>query len=97
MEYAALVESLLDDEDGVESKFSMLKCQMVEDGTYYGYGEGSPPARLHQSSVFLHLHRSTFLLRGRPQVDLYHRRPYYAGAARLTCITGVHITRAPPG
>ena len=35
MEYAALVDSLLDDEDDVESEFSMLKCQMIEDGTYY--------------------------------------------------------------
>ena len=34
-EYAKLVESLLDDEDGVEAEFSMLKCQMIEDGTYY--------------------------------------------------------------
>ena len=32
---SALVESLLDDEDDVESEFSLLKCSMVEDGTYY--------------------------------------------------------------
>ena len=30
-----LVESLLDDEDEFEFEFSMLKCQMIEDGTYY--------------------------------------------------------------
>ena len=35
MEYAALVESMLGDEDDVETEFSMLKCQMIEDGTYY--------------------------------------------------------------
>ena len=33
--YSSLVESLLDDEDDVESEFSMLKCAMIEDGTYY--------------------------------------------------------------
>ena len=32
--YSALVESLLDDEDNIESEFSMLKCAMIEDGTY---------------------------------------------------------------
>ena len=35
MEYAALVESLFDEEDGMESKFSMMKTRMIEDGTYY--------------------------------------------------------------
>ena len=34
-DFSALVESLLDDENGVESKFLMLKCSMIEDGTYY--------------------------------------------------------------
>ena len=34
-EYTALVDSLLDEEDDVEPEFSMLKCQMIEDGTYY--------------------------------------------------------------
>ena len=33
--YSALVESLIDDEDNIESEFSMLKCVMIEDGTYY--------------------------------------------------------------
>ena len=27
--------SILDDEDNVESEFSMLKCLMIKDGTYY--------------------------------------------------------------
>jgi hypothetical protein len=34
-EYSALVESLIDDEDDVEAEFSMYKCQMIKDGTYY--------------------------------------------------------------
>ena len=34
-DYAALVESLIDDEDDVEAEFSMYKCAMIEDGTYY--------------------------------------------------------------
>ena len=33
--YSALVDSLIDDEDDVEAEFSMLKCAMIEDGTYY--------------------------------------------------------------
>ena len=33
--YSALVQSLIDDEDGVDAEFSMLKCQMIEDGTYF--------------------------------------------------------------
>ena len=32
---SALVESLIDDEDDVETEFSMLKCSMIEDGTYF--------------------------------------------------------------
>ena len=39
-DYAALVESLIDEEDDVESEFSMYKCQMIKDGTYYA----KPPA-----------------------------------------------------
>ena len=35
VDYSALVESLLDDEDDVEAEFSMLKCSMIEDGMYY--------------------------------------------------------------
>ena len=34
-EYTALVDSLLDEEDDVEAEFSMYKCQMIKDGTYY--------------------------------------------------------------
>ena len=34
-EYTALVDSLLDEEDDVEPEFSMYKCQMIKDGTYY--------------------------------------------------------------
>ena len=34
-DYAALVESLVDEEDDVEAEFSMYKCQMIKDGTYY--------------------------------------------------------------
>ena len=34
-EYAALVESLIDEEDDVEAEFSMYKCAMIKDGTYY--------------------------------------------------------------
>ena len=34
-DYAALVESLIDDEDDVEAEFSMYKCAMIEAGTYY--------------------------------------------------------------
>ena len=34
-DYAALVESLIDDEDDVEAEFSMYKCTMIEAGTYY--------------------------------------------------------------
>ena len=34
-DYAALVESLVDEEDDVEAEFSMYKCQMIRDGTYY--------------------------------------------------------------
>ena len=34
--YAALlVKSLIDDEDDVEAEFLMLKCSMIEDGTYF--------------------------------------------------------------
>ena len=33
--YSALVESLIDDEDDVEAEFSMLKCSMIEEETYY--------------------------------------------------------------
>ena len=35
MEDSAMVESLLDDEDDVESEFSAYKTRMIEDGTYY--------------------------------------------------------------
>ena len=34
-DYAALVESLIDDEDDMEAEFSMYKCAMIKDGTYY--------------------------------------------------------------
>ena len=34
-DYAALVESLMDDEDDMEPEFSMYKCAMIKDGTYY--------------------------------------------------------------
>ena len=34
-DYAALVESLVDEEDDVEAEFSMYKCQMIKDGTYF--------------------------------------------------------------
>ena len=34
-DYSALVQSLIDDEDDVEAVFSMLKCSMIEAGTYY--------------------------------------------------------------
>ena len=33
--YSALVESLIDEEDDIEAEFSMYKCQMIKDGTYY--------------------------------------------------------------
>jgi len=33
--YSALVESLIDEEDDMESEFSMMKCAMIKDGTYY--------------------------------------------------------------
>jgi hypothetical protein len=36
--HSALVELLLDGEDDVETKFSMLKCAMIEDGTYFAKG-----------------------------------------------------------
>ena len=29
------VQSLIDDVDDVEAEFSMLKCSMIEDGTYF--------------------------------------------------------------
>ena len=34
-EYSAMVESFIDEEDDVEAEFSMLKCSMIEAGTYY--------------------------------------------------------------
>ena len=34
MEYAKMADILIDDADGVEAEFSMLKCQIIEDGTY---------------------------------------------------------------
>ena len=34
-DYAALVQSLIDDEDDVEAEFSMYKCAMIKEGTYY--------------------------------------------------------------
>ena len=34
-DFTALVNSLLDDADDVEAEFSMLKCSMIEDRTYY--------------------------------------------------------------
>ena len=34
-DYNALVESLIDEEDDMESEFSMYKCAMIKDGTYY--------------------------------------------------------------
>ena len=37
--YAALVDSLIDDEDDVESEFSPYKCAMIRDGTYYAKTE----------------------------------------------------------
>ena len=33
--YSALVQSHIDDEYDVEAEFSMLKCSMIEDGTYF--------------------------------------------------------------
>ena len=30
-----MVDSLLDEDDDIESEFSMLKCATIEDGTYY--------------------------------------------------------------
>ena len=33
--YSALVESLIDEKDDVESEFSMYKCAMIKAGTYY--------------------------------------------------------------
>ena len=35
MEYAALVESLIDEEDDMEAEFSMMKTQTIENGSYY--------------------------------------------------------------
>ena len=33
--HAAMVESLVDEEDDVEAEFSMMKTQMIANGTYY--------------------------------------------------------------
>ena len=33
--YSALVESLIDEEDDMESEFSMYNCAMIKAGTYY--------------------------------------------------------------
>ena len=41
-DYSALVEALIDEEDDVEAEFSMLKCSMIEAGTYF-----EPAARMH--------------------------------------------------
>ena len=49
-DYAALVESLLDDEDGVEAEFSMYKCAMMKNGTYFSKTEEDRKARRRKSS-----------------------------------------------